>query len=91
MKTYDIVIHSVVVPARHLRNLGGGFGRRRIDVTDPPFYAAARALLDRGASSLATLRMRHQGSATISMTGVIGVLAKLTVVEDDGGPKVARW
>jgi hypothetical protein len=25
------------------------------------------------------------------MTGVIGALAKLTVVEDDNGPRVVRW
>jgi hypothetical protein len=25
------------------------------------------------------------------MTGVIGALAKLTVVEDDSGPRVVRW
>jgi hypothetical protein len=57
-----------------------------------PFYAAARALLARGASPMATLRMRHRGSATISMTGLIGALAKLTVVEDDdSGPRVVRW
>jgi hypothetical protein len=48
-------------------------------------YAAARALLDRGASPMATLRMRHRGSATVSMSDVIGELAKLTVVEDDSG------
>jgi hypothetical protein len=41
---------------------------------------------------MATLRMRHRGSATKSMTGVIGELAKLTVVEDDdSGPRVVRW
>jgi hypothetical protein len=40
---------------------------------------------------MATLRMRHQGSATVSMTGVIGALAKRTIVEDDSGPRVARW
>ena len=54
-------------------------------------YAAARALLDRGASPMAKLRMRHQESATVSMTGMIGALAKLTVVEDDDGPRVVRW
>jgi hypothetical protein len=56
-----------------------------------PLYASARALLNRGASPTATLRMRHRGSATNSMTGVIGALAKLTVVEDDDGPRVVRW
>jgi hypothetical protein len=56
-----------------------------------PFYAAARALLDRGASPMAMLRMRHRGSATVSMSGVICELAKLTVVEDDGGPRFVRW
>jgi hypothetical protein len=25
------------------------------------------------------------------MVGVIGALAKLTVVEDDNGPRVVRW
>jgi hypothetical protein len=68
------------------------FGRQRIDPHRAPLYAAARALLSRGASPMATLRMRHQGSATVSMTGVIGALAKLTVVEDDdSGPRVVRW
>jgi hypothetical protein len=56
-----------------------------------PFYAAARALLDRGAPPMGTLRMRHEGSATVSMTGVIGTLAKLTVVKDDNGPRFAQW
>jgi hypothetical protein len=56
-----------------------------------PLYAAARALLDRGASPMAKLRMRHQESATVSMTGMIGALAKLTVVEDDDGPRVVKW
>jgi hypothetical protein len=40
---------------------------------------------------MATLRMRHQESATVTMTGVIGALAKHTVVEDDGAPRVVRW
>jgi hypothetical protein len=44
-----------------------------------------------GVSPMATLRMRHQGSATVSMMGPIGALAKLTVVEDAGGPRVVRW
>jgi hypothetical protein len=53
-------------------------------------YAAARVLQDRGTSPAATLRMRHRGSATVSMAGVIGALAKLTIVEDDSGLRVVR-
>ena len=89
---YDIVIHS-------LGCSGPGISEKWVAMLNgeeltrhgAPLYAAARALLDRGASPMATLRMRHQGSATVSMTGVIGALAKLTVVEDDSGPRVVRW
>jgi hypothetical protein len=89
---YDIVIHSAGCS-------GPGMSEIWVAVLDgeeltrhrAPLYASARALLDRGASPMATLRMRHQGSATISMTGVIGALAKLAVVEDDGGPRVVKW
>jgi hypothetical protein len=89
---YDIIIHSVGCS-------GPGTSKIWVAVLDgeeltrhrAPLYAAARALLARGASPMATLRMRHQGSETISMTDVISELAKLTIVEDDGGPRVARW
>src|SRR5215471_2637700 len=92
MKTYDIVIHSAGCS-------GPGISEIWVAVLDgeeltrhrAPLYAAARALLDRGVSPMATLRMRHQGSATVSISGVIGELAKLTVVEDDRGPRVVRW
>ena len=92
MKTYYIVIHSAGCS-------GPGTSEMWVAVLDgeeltrhrAPLYAAARALLDRGAPPMATLRMRHRGSATVSMTGVIGALAKLTVVEDDNGPRVVRW
>ena len=57
-----------------------------------PFYEAARALLDRGASPEARLRMRHRGSETVSMTGLIGELAKFTVTEGgEDGLTVVRW
>jgi hypothetical protein len=92
MKTYDIVIHAVGCS-------GPGISEIWVAVLDgeeltrhrAPLYASARALLDRGASPMATLRMRHRGSATVSMMGMIGALAKFTVVEDDHGPRVARW
>jgi hypothetical protein len=92
MKAYDIVIHSVGCS-------GPGTSEIWVAVLDgeelthhkAPIHAAARALLDRGASPTATLRMRHQGSATVSMTGAIGALAKLTIVEDDGGLRVVLW
>src|SRR5215471_5870232 len=92
MQTYDIIIRSVGCS-------GPGTSEKWVAVFDgeeltrhrAPLYAAARALLDRGASPMATLRMRHRGSATISMEGVIGALAKLTVVEDDNGLRVVRW
>ena len=75
---------------RHLRKMGGGFGRQELTGHRAPIYAAARALLARGASPKAALRMRHRGSATVSMTGVIGELAKLTVVEDDAGLRIVK-
>jgi hypothetical protein len=89
---YDIVIHSAGCS-------GPGIAEKWVAVLDgkeltrhkAPLYAAARALLARGVSPMATLRMRHWGSATISMVGVIGALAKHTVVEDDGAPRVVRW
>jgi hypothetical protein len=93
MKTYDIVIHSVGCS-------GPGTSEIWVAVLDgeelirhrAPLYASARALLNRGASPMATLRMRHRGSATESMSGVLGALAKLTIVEDDdSGPRVVRW
>jgi hypothetical protein len=92
MKTYDIVIHSAGcsgpgISEKWVAELDGEeLTRHRV-----PLYAVARALQDRGASPMATLRMRHRGSATMGMTGVIGTLAKLTVVEDDDGPRVVRW
>jgi hypothetical protein len=92
MKTYDIVIHSVGCS-------GPGISEKWVAVLNgeeltrhrAPLCAAARALLDRGASPTATLRMRHRGSATISMKGPIGALAELTVAEDDSGLRVVRW
>ena len=92
METYDIVIHSVGCSGPGVSEIwvavlnGEELIRHRA-----PLYAAARALLDRGAPPMATLRMRQRGSATISMMGMIGALAKLTVVEDDNGPRVVRW
>jgi hypothetical protein len=92
MQTYDIVIYSVGCS-------GPGSSEMWVAVLEgkeltrdkAPIYAAARALLECGAAPTATLRMRHQGSPTISMTGVIGDLAKLTIVEGNNGPKVALW
>jgi hypothetical protein len=92
METYDIVIYSTGCS-------GPGAEEKWVAVLEgteltrdkTPIYAAARTLLERGAPPTATLRMRHRGSTTISMTGVIGDLAKLTIVEGPSGPKVIRW
>jgi hypothetical protein len=92
METYDIEIHSAGCS-------GPGTSEIWVAILDgeeltrhkAPFYAAARMLLDRGASPTATLRMRHKGSATVSMTGMIGALAKFTIAEDDRGLRIVRW
>ena len=89
---YDIVIHSAGCSGPGMSEIWVGvLDGEELTRHRAPLYASARALLDRGASPMATLRMRHQESATVSMTGVIGALAKLTVVEDDSGPRVVRW
>jgi hypothetical protein len=86
---YDIIIHSVGCSGPGVSEIwvavleGEELTRHRA-----PLYASARAWLDRGASPMAALRMRHQGSPIVSMTGVIGALAKFTVAEDDGAPRV---
>jgi hypothetical protein len=82
---------AITIYARHPEKWVAVLDGEELTHHKAPFYASARALLARSASPMATLRMRHQESATVSMTGVIGALAKLTVVEDDGGPRVVRW
>jgi hypothetical protein len=92
METYDIIIYPVGCSGPGISELWAAlFNGEELIRHKAPIYAAARALLDRGASRTATLRMRHRGSATVSMTGVIGALAKLTIVEGDGGLRVVRW
>jgi hypothetical protein len=89
---YDIAIHSVGCSGPGTSEIWvAALDGEELTRHKAPLYAAARALLDVGASPMATLRMRHRGSATVSLMGVIGELAKLTVVEDDGGPRVVRW
>ena len=58
-----------------------------------PFYTAARALITAGANPDATLRMRHHGSTTQSLSGKVGSMAKWTVSDPDngGGAKVVRY
>ncbi len=50
-----------------------------------PFYASARALMAAGHPANARLEMRWTGKALVSLSGVLGRAAKLTVTERDGG------
>jgi hypothetical protein len=52
-----------------------------------PMLSSARILLERGASPDDQLTMSHAGSATVAMRSTVGVAAKLTVKEDNSGPR----
>ena len=46
-----------------------------------PFFAAARALLTRGADAAAVLLARHDGSSVIALRSTIGEAAKWSISE----------
>src|SRR5262249_5605603 len=56
-----------------------------------PLLDAARALLASGADPNGWLIMRHAGSDTDCLRGKIGLLARLTVRQDNYGTPKLRW
>jgi hypothetical protein len=59
--------------------------------TRQPLLDTARVLIAEVHDPDTRLEMRHRGSATLSMFGQIGELAKLTVRENDDGIRLVRY
>jgi hypothetical protein len=58
---HDIIIHWIGCSGRGISEIWVAvFDGAELTRHGAPLYAAARALLDRGASAMATLRMRHE-------------------------------
>jgi hypothetical protein len=67
-------------------------GRRIVKRSTTPFCDAARALLAEGVRPETALVMRHEGSPHEALRSTVGVAAKLTVADDNGGkPIFRRW
>jgi hypothetical protein len=69
-------------------------GDRHIVRSHQPFLDAARVLLSEGANPATVMVMRRAGSPVDSLVGRIGVAAKLTVDEGEGGtgtPRFRTW
>jgi hypothetical protein len=79
-------------PSRNGQRYEARLDGKVIAVSRAPFFAAARALLAQGHHPETVLAMTHEGSATVSLRGTIGVAAKLTVLETaTSGPRLARY
>jgi hypothetical protein len=76
----DIVI-ARAAKGRFTASLDG----RDLITAKEPFFAAARKLLAEGVDPETLMAMRHQGSATRSITMKVGEAAKLRVIEEDKG------
>ena len=57
-----------------------------------PLLASARVLLAEGAAPKTVIGMRRLGCTQITMTGILGARAKLTVEDPDRGvPRFRPW
>jgi len=56
-----------------------------------PLFAAARVLQAEGFPDDATLLLRRKGSKRTDMTGTIGQLSKLTIIEGKAPPRIGRF
>jgi len=57
-----------------------------------PFFAAARALLERGHSPDDDLTMRHEGQQVVALRATLGKAAGITVIENEtAGPRFGRY
>lgn len=87
---YEVVVDGV----RGVANFGkvGGEAAMGMVGVKTPFLTAARKILEMGGEEDDLLQLRWAGSATICMTGRLGKLAKLTVIENERiGPRFAKY
>jgi hypothetical protein len=84
--------------AIHVHFDGGGsryrvrVGSRHLGTYRCPFFGAARTLLEEGVPRHELLIMHREGSPIVSMQGLVGEAAALTVIENDvRGPDIGRY
>jgi hypothetical protein len=75
-------MHITCHPAAKGRFSASLDGETIVASSNAPFFAAARVLLERGATADEPLTMSHEGSATIALRSTIGVAADRSVIEE---------
>jgi hypothetical protein len=86
------VHHIILEPAGYSRFTARlPSGEILVTGTLTPFFAAARALIARGANPADVLIARHKGSDTIALKAKVGAAAKLAVRDTDLGPRFIPW
>jgi len=89
-----VVIHRIGILPRHDDRRYGqepiAYQGKEIGKSKEPILTAARWLLDNGAAFPEdTIETYRNGK--LSLSGVVGKLAKLTVRENDHGMQLVRW
>jgi hypothetical protein len=91
MTNIDITIRPAgITPSgqRYEAHCGGEL----LSTSRTPFFAAARALLERGHSPDDAITMRHEGQQVIALRATPGTAAGLTVIENaTAGPRLGRY
>ena len=91
MNNIDITIRPAsITPSsqRYEAHCGGEL----LATSRTPFFAAARALLERGHSPQGVLTMRHAGQQVVALRATLGKAAGVTVIENEtAGPRLGRY
>ncbi|MCV9936122.1 hypothetical protein OIU35_07075 [Boseaceae bacterium BT-24-1] len=91
MKDIDIIIRPASITASGQR-YEARYGGELLATSRTPFFAAARALLERGHSPDATLTMRHESQEAVALRASLGKAAQMTVIENEtAGPRFGRY
>jgi hypothetical protein len=89
MPTIAVTVEPLEAPGLFEVRLAG---RPLCQASRVPFCDAARRLLKLGFQPSATLVMRSPGSTVDRLRASLGVVAELTVAEDNrGAPRFRRW
>ena len=87
---YEVVVDGVRGVA-NFGKIGGETVMGRVGLKTP-FLTAARKILEMGGKEDDWLQLRWAGSPTVCMTGKLGKLAALTVIENENhGPRFGKY